>query len=370
MRNSVAGTDEAQQAVLDAQIPQTAAIVRNEATLTVQYDGEPKFVKIDGTEVDYAINTDAQVLKIADKFYAVDNGVWFVSSNAKGPWLVADTIPTSAIAEIPPSSPMYNTTYVTIYDSTPEIVYVGYTPGYMWSYPYYGVPIYGTGWYYPPYYGTWYYPRPPTWGLHIGYNPWTGWNAGVSWGGPFIRVGFTWGGGYHNHHRGGYHNHYRGGHNTNININGDINIGNSTNIGNRAQITKNLGNKTGNKLANSNRDNLYNQGNNIKRNAKKVTPSKSIQKAKTTVKRENNVYADKSGNVARNKDGQWQSRNNKNWEDVPKQTENKIKTNTQKVQTKKQSFDHKSMNRDLHGRQMGNRSISGNHAIGGKIRNR
>jgi hypothetical protein len=370
LRSSVAGTDEAQQAVLDAQVPQTAAIKRSEAKLTVQYDGEPKFVNIDGTKVDYAVNTGAQVLKISDKYYAVDNGVWFVAFSAKGPWLIADTVPTAAIAEIPPSSPMYNTTYVTVYDSTPEIVYVGYTPGYMWSYPYYGVPIYGTGWYYPPYYGSWYYPRPPTWGLHVGYNPWTGWNAGVSWGGPFVRVGISWGGGYHNHYRGGYHNPYRGGHNTNININGDINIGNSTTIGNRTQVTNNLDNKVGNKLANNSRNNLYNQGNNKKRNAKQAIPSQSIQKAKKMPKRENNVYADKKGNVARNQDGEWQSRSNKNWESVPKQKDKNIKTNSKSLQGQKRSFDHNNMNRDLNSRKMGNRAAAGHKAKGGRSRGR
>ena len=111
------------------------------------------------------------------------------------PWSVADKIPTDKIAAIPPSSPVYNTTYVTIYDSTPDVVHVGYTPGYMWSYPYLGVPVYGTGWYYPPYYGPYYYPRTPTWGMHVGYNPWTGWSFGVSWGGPFFSVGIAWGGG-------------------------------------------------------------------------------------------------------------------------------------------------------------------------------
>ena len=66
-------------------------------------------------------------------------------------------------------------------DVTPEVVYVGYTPGYMWSYPYMGVPVYGTGWRYRPVMGPYYYPRPPTWGFHVGYNPWTGWNFGMSW---------------------------------------------------------------------------------------------------------------------------------------------------------------------------------------------
>jgi hypothetical protein len=46
LRASVAGTDEADEAQLDAQIPQTTAIKRSEAKLEVQYDGAPKFEAI------------------------------------------------------------------------------------------------------------------------------------------------------------------------------------------------------------------------------------------------------------------------------------------------------------------------------------
>lgn len=159
VRSSVAGTDEANEALADAHIPQTAVIKRSEASLTVNYDGNPKFKRIEGTDVAYAVNTEAQVLLIDGRYYAADNGVWFTATDATGPWQVADTVPTDKLAQIPPSSPVYNTTYVTIYDSTPDVVYVGYTPGYLWSYPYYGVPVYGTGWYYPPYWGGGYYLR-------------------------------------------------------------------------------------------------------------------------------------------------------------------------------------------------------------------
>ncbi len=171
LRTSVAGTPEAEDAVLDAQVPQTAAIKRSEAKLTVEYDGSPKFEKVSGTSVSYAVNTAAQVLEIAGRYYSVDNGVWFSASAATGPWVIADSIPEEEIQQIPPSSPVYNTTHVHVYESTPEIVYVGYTPGYMWSFPYYGVPVYGTGWHYAPYYGSVYYPRPPTWGFNVGLQP-------------------------------------------------------------------------------------------------------------------------------------------------------------------------------------------------------
>jgi hypothetical protein len=282
---------------------------------------------------------------------------------------------------------MYNTTYVTVYDSTPDVVYVGYTPGYMWSYPYYGVPIYGTGWYYPPYYvGGWYYPRPPTWGLHVGYNPWTGWSVGVSWGSPFFRVGVVWGGGYHHHPRPCCGRYYGGGYrgNTNININGNVNIGNSVSIANRdhakKRITANPANRAGGRVAQGHRtNNLYNQGVNKKRNAIKQPSTGKINRAKVAPKRANNVYADKRGGVVRHENGQWQNRSNKNWKTVPKQGTlnspsfpNQQQRNQQinRQKPNNRSFDHKTMNRDLHGRQMGNRSRGGHQPMGNARRGR
>ncbi len=313
VRTSVAGTDEADEAVANAQIPQTTAIKRDEASLTVEYDGKPQFEHVKGTDVAYAVNTASQVLQIDNKYYAVDNGVWFVALTPEGPWVVADTIPNQQIAEIPPSSPVYNTTYVQIYDSTPDVVYVGYTPGYMWSYPYYGVPIYGTGWYYPPYYGRYYYPRTPTWGLHVGYNPWTGWNFGVSWGGPFFRVGVVWGGGYgHGYHPGRCCASIYGGgfrHND-ININtGDINIGNNVSVGNRNKLENNFSNK-------ERKTNIYNNENNRHRNADRATAQSSLKKARSSPERKNDLYADRSGQVARREADQWQVRKDDKWQNA------------------------------------------------------
>lgn len=366
-RTSIAGTDEAEQAVLDAQIPQTAAIKRSEASLVVDYDGEPKFVLIEGTEVEYAVNTSSQVLRIEGKYYAVENGVWFFAPNATGTWRVADTIPTAAIAQIPPSSPMYNTTYVTVYSSTPEVVYVGYTSGYLWSYPYYGVPIYGTGWYYPPYYGRWYYPRPTTWGLHVGYNPWTGWNVGVSWGSPYFRVGVVWGGGYHRHYKrccGRYHGHYR------PRGVGGVHIRQSSII-KRPHATP--ANSRGKYANTGKRKNLYNQGNNKARNMQKATPSRNNQAGRSTSSRSNNVYADKKGNVVRHQNGQWQSRSNNDWKtNSPQSAGNRSTSTKNKAQTRNNSTGARSqqqnrsssqsrsqnhtMNRDLKGRNMGSRN--------------
>jgi hypothetical protein len=45
----VAGTDEAREAVMDAQIPQTAAVQKGSVDIDVSYDGDPRFDNIDGT---------------------------------------------------------------------------------------------------------------------------------------------------------------------------------------------------------------------------------------------------------------------------------------------------------------------------------
>ena len=316
LRVSVAGTEEAEEAMLDAQIPQTAAIKRNEAKLEVEYDGAPKFEKIPGTGVAYAVNTGAQVLEVGGRYFAVDNGVWFTSARATGPWVVADEIPQEEISEIPPNSPVYNTTYVQVYESTPEVVYVGYRPGYMWSYPSYGVPVYGTGWYYPPYWGSWYYPRPPTWGMHVGYNPWTGWNFGVSWSNGFFSFGMSWGGGWGSSYyrpwgccgNGWYGGGYRGP----VIINtGDINIGNTINAGNRVNVGNRIGNQTN--VDRSRTTNIYNRPENRGRNADRTAVQRDLKQARASSDRANNVYADRSGAVARRDGDQWQVRDQDQW---------------------------------------------------------
>jgi hypothetical protein len=141
-------------------------------------------------------------------FGYMDNAVWFTANSAKGPWAVADSVPSAEIDKIPPSEPVYNVKSVTVYETTKEVVYVGYTPGYVWSYPWYGVPIYGTGWYYPPYVSPYaYYPRPCTWGMSVSYNPYTGWGFGMTWSNGFLTVGVGFGGMYGGHY-GGYYPPY------------------------------------------------------------------------------------------------------------------------------------------------------------------
>ncbi len=200
VRVSVAGTPEAEEAVLLANIPQKAEVNRADATVTVTYNGEPEFRKVTGTNVYYAANTTFDVFRVDSRYYVCFQGVWFEAGSAQGPWVVSVSVP-SAIYTIPPSSPKYHVTYVYVYDSTPDTVVVGYTSGYSGVYVSNGVVVYGTGYYYSPYvyypaYGyPVYYAYPYSYGVAAYYNPYTGgYGRGSAVYGPYGGAG--WGAAY------------------------------------------------------------------------------------------------------------------------------------------------------------------------------
>ncbi|MCK5852583.1 hypothetical protein KAH27_06090, partial [bacterium] len=60
----ISGTEEAQDAILDSYIPQTAEIKRDDTNLVVAFDGEPEFEDIKGTEMEYAVNSEDQVIQV------------------------------------------------------------------------------------------------------------------------------------------------------------------------------------------------------------------------------------------------------------------------------------------------------------------
>jgi hypothetical protein len=163
---SVAGTPQAQEAVIANTIPQTATVDRDQAKLSVEYVGAPSFAAIPGTSLFYAANTATPVIMVnAKSYYACQSGIWFVSATSLGPWAVATSVP-AAIYAIPPTSPIHYVTYAYVYGYTATVVYVGYTPGYMGVIiaPG-GVVVYGTGYVYPPVVvGTTYVSYPPTYG--------------------------------------------------------------------------------------------------------------------------------------------------------------------------------------------------------------
>ena len=198
--SSVAGTKEAKDALYDAQIPQTAAVKRDTKASTVTYNGTPEFQNIENLKLQYAVNTESDIFKDNNTYYLCDNAVWFKSSSPNGPWQVADERP-SEVEKIPADNPKYNTKYVYIYETSPTVVYVGYTPGYYGSYAYGPTVVYGTGFYYNPWYRGFYYPRHYTYGFSIRYNPWYGWSFGFGFGSPYGWYGHSYWG-HHRHHWG------------------------------------------------------------------------------------------------------------------------------------------------------------------------
>ncbi|MFX5472299.1 hypothetical protein ABTD76_18500, partial [Acinetobacter baumannii] len=81
-----------------------------------------------------AENSNITVLQASNlKYYACDKGVWYISDNPNGPYAVANERPQD-VDKIPPTNHAYNTRYVYVYESTPDYVYMGYTPGYLGNY--------------------------------------------------------------------------------------------------------------------------------------------------------------------------------------------------------------------------------------------
>lgn len=323
---SVPGTNASKEAILDSQIPQTAEINRKTATVTVEYDGEPKFEKVDGTTMLYAVNSPQTVLKVSNKYYCVDNGIWFESNAPKGPWQVAVARP-EEVEKIEPSSTVYNVKYVYIYDSTPDIVYVGYTPGYYGCYVYGPTVIYGTGYYYYPWYHTYYYPRPVTYGFSMHYNPYTGWgmSVGFAYGPVHISFGSPYHGCYYGPpaYRPPYHYHpphggYYPPHGGYPPSAGRPPSGGGNQPG-YGRPDRPPASGSGNRVSN----NMY-ANNRPGVNPNIATPSTGNtggNRGTSSRPRPNNVYTDKSGNVyQKNNKGGWDQRQGNDWKPADRST--------------------------------------------------
>jgi hypothetical protein len=340
---SVAGTDAAREAIMDAQVPQTAKVDRNSANTSVNYNGEPQFSPLQGTDMQYSTNTSSSVILDHGIYYTVDNGVWFQAPSPNGPWTVATERP-DEVDRIPPSSPLYNTKYVYIYDVTPDYVYMGYTPGYLNTYIYGPTVVYGTGFYYDPWYNGYYYPRPWTWGFNVCYNPWAGWTLGYGYGFGWFHFGLGFHGGWGGWAGGGWwgprvyrpvyawnrsrsygfygSNYYR---NRNVYVNNyhtNIYAGrggvitrdnhtfyNRSTIGRGATFTRPGAPATG-------RPGAFNNG--FNNGGRPSNPQAGRPGGFSRPGASNNVFSDRSGNVyQRNQStNQWQQRSNNSWQPV------------------------------------------------------
>lgn len=307
----IAGTPEARDAVLDASVPQTAEVKKGPADVKVAYDGDPKWKPVEGMEksdVSYAENTGDAIFKVKDRYYLCKEAVWYLAAKPEGPWSVAVSIPPE-LNKLPPTCPHYQCSHVYVYESTPDSVYVGYTAGYMGCFVYGASIVYGTGYYYPPYYGYGgaYYGRAMTYGYHAYYNPASGWgtvgyrgpNGGISVSGPVGGWGRPGGPG---------------------GIGGPGNPGGPGGIG-RPGGPGGIGGpgKPGNGNIGGRptpKSNIYNQSGRTGAAVQPTTrPSGSAGGNRpSSAGGKNNVYADPNGNVHRqNSNGSWDSRSNGQW---------------------------------------------------------
>src|SRR4026209_1511702 len=172
---SVPGTNQAAEAILLAQIPQTARVSKTLAAPEVAYQGgQPQFQPIEKTTVQRAVNTDKDILKVGDLYYMCFQGVWFVSRTPTGPWTVTGEVP-KQIYEIPTSSPSPPVPYVTAQEPHDAAVVFATAMAYTGLMVAWGCAVWGTGYYYPPYVGyrgmyPAYYPHHPNYGLGAAYN--------------------------------------------------------------------------------------------------------------------------------------------------------------------------------------------------------
>src|SRR6185369_13786943 len=91
---TVAGTPQAQEAVIENSIPQTATVpLTNGPKFTPQFDGPPQFAPVAGTPLTYVTNSHAPIIQVSPSaFYSVTAGVWFTAAQLTGPWTIATSV--------------------------------------------------------------------------------------------------------------------------------------------------------------------------------------------------------------------------------------------------------------------------------------
>lgn len=336
---SVAGTVPAREALIANSVPQTAIVQRNKATLEVKYDGPAKFAGIASTPLSYAQNTPVPVIMVGPaSYYALQNAVWFVANDPYGAWTVATSVP-AVVYTIPPDSPVHYVIYVRIYGYTADVVYVGYTPGYMGTVMVpAGVVVYGTGYVYPGWVGTVWVPVPVTYGVGatVAYSTWGGWCVGFGvaypvyppyWGPYSYGAGFAagmvtgmvvgaaigagaWGWGWH----GGY----------------NVTVNNVYNHWSSATVTTHSGTYNYNRVGDT-----------------------------RVVRSGDNVYAGRDGNVYRQQNGQWQKYDSGSWNNVDRSQAQ------QRVSQARSGDTLQSLDRDSSARDLGDQRYSQFRSDGG-----
>jgi hypothetical protein len=309
---SVPGTRQALEAVLLSQIPQTARVSKTLEAPMVSYAGNPMFEPIASTTVARAVNTDKDILRVGDSYYMCFQGVWFVASSPSGPWTVTGSVP-DEIYQIPISSPAYNVTGVTVESQDDDYVDFAADAAYTGEMVAWGSVVWGTGWYYPPYYSAGdfypaYFAGYPTYGYGARYNPWTGaYSRGGAVYGPYGGAGF---GARYNPRTGTY-------------ARGAAAYGPYGSAG----AARAYNPRTGTSAATMQRSNVYGnwgttgvqRGDQWAQTAH-VTSNRTGNTTRVATGSGGNVYAGRDGNVYRNQGGSWQKYGSGGWSDMQRPT--------------------------------------------------
>jgi hypothetical protein len=341
---SVPGTEAAADAVLLAQVPTTLTINPTEAQAKakVQYSGDPHFEPIQGTSMSYATNTQDKVIKVGDVYYLCLQGVWFLSPGPQGPWTTANAVP-KEIYTIPPSSPVYNVTYVTQTTNPDGTVQSSYTAGYLGAFVLGAatgaIIANGSGYYYPPFIGypiggyPFFYPWPATYGAacfaapyyncvtggygwcHTTYGPWGSASHGAAYNpytGTYMRGGHV-STPYGTRSSAQAYNPYTGTY-------ASTRQGSSTRAqwgssyvsqGNRSATTAHYSSSRGTVAAGANSS-----------GGKAVASSTRWGNSAAVKTKNGDMYAGHDGNVYRNTGSGWQKYNNGSWNSADKPTPN------------------------------------------------
>jgi hypothetical protein len=362
---SVPGTSQSKEAVISNQIPQTAKVKREKVNIDAVYDGEPQYKTVEGTNMEYIVNSPNPVIRIDGEYYMVKDGIWYFSDNYSGPWFVAFEVPVN-IYSIPPDCPLYYVTYVRIYDYDDDFVYCGYTPGYFGCFVGPGnVVVYGTGWRYNPWLGNCWYGSPMTYGFGVSFF-WSG-NSGFyfnyGWGMPHPPFCRPWFGPVAYGPRGGYYgpvNHF------NAYSNARNVVVPSSRMVNQARFENAPvnGNKPAFNEANKPGASNFNKPNDVfaGKDGNVYRPSNDVKASNIPQNQNNDNRSFPANNAVKTNPGSWQVNNGNNWQQF-----NKTPTNEQYHPTQVNN-----LNNNFNARSTGdartsnfNQSFHGGESMGG-----
>ena len=102
VRSSIPGTPESAEARLKASIPTTARVQTGSVTPDCRLCGGCPVRAHRRHRSRYATNTSSTVIRVGDRYFLLQDGVWFVADNPNGPWQIAREVPRRSTRSRPP----------------------------------------------------------------------------------------------------------------------------------------------------------------------------------------------------------------------------------------------------------------------------